>query len=61
MPGTKLLTRPGSPGACHADEETSHYEGATRVDGPGGRWNSFIFFSDPDGNTRAVQERPATT
>jgi catechol 2,3-dioxygenase-like lactoylglutathione lyase family enzyme len=36
-----------------------HYEGAALVDGPGGRWNSFIFFSDPDGNGWAVQERPA--
>ena len=30
-------------------------------DGPGGRWNSFIFFDDPDGNSWAVQERPADT
>ena len=37
-----------------------HYEGADRVDGPGGRWNSFVFFDDPDGNTWAIQERPAT-
>lgn len=29
------------------------------VDGPGGRWNSFIFFDDPDGNSWVVQERPA--
>jgi catechol 2,3-dioxygenase-like lactoylglutathione lyase family enzyme len=36
-----------------------HYEGATLVEGPGGRWNSFIFFSDPDGNGWTVQERPA--
>jgi catechol 2,3-dioxygenase-like lactoylglutathione lyase family enzyme len=36
-----------------------HYEGATLVEGPGGRWNSFIFFSDPDGNTWVIQERPA--
>ena len=35
-----------------------HYEGATRVEGRGGRWNSFVFFSDPDGNSWAVQERP---
>ena len=44
-----------------AVSQVQHYEGATRVDGPGGRWNSFIFFSDPDGNAWAVQERPATT
>jgi catechol 2,3-dioxygenase-like lactoylglutathione lyase family enzyme len=27
-------------------------------DGPGGRWNSFLFFDDPDGNSWTVQERP---
>lgn len=36
-----------------------HFEGATLVEGRGGRWNSFVFFSDPDGNEWAVQERPA--
>ena len=36
-----------------------HYEGAQRVDGRGGPWNSFVFFSDPDGNGWAVQGRPA--
>jgi predicted enzyme related to lactoylglutathione lyase len=36
-----------------------HYEGATRVEGRGGTWNSFVFFEDPDGNSWAVQERPA--
>ena len=36
-----------------------HYEGSSLVDGPGGRWNSFIFFKDPDGNGWTVQERPA--
>lgn len=35
----------------------SHFEGATLVEGRGGLWNSFIFFSDPDGNEWAVQER----
>lgn len=30
------------------------------VDGPAGPWNSFIFFDDPDGNSWAVQEKPAT-
>jgi catechol 2,3-dioxygenase-like lactoylglutathione lyase family enzyme len=29
------------------------------IDGRGGDWNSFIFFSDPDGNGWTVQERPA--
>ncbi len=39
--------------------EIQHFEGAARVAGRGGRWNSFVFFSDPDGNGWAVQERPA--
>jgi catechol 2,3-dioxygenase-like lactoylglutathione lyase family enzyme len=34
-------------------------ENGAWVDGPGGRWNSFIFFNDPDGNGWTVQERPA--
>jgi catechol 2,3-dioxygenase-like lactoylglutathione lyase family enzyme len=36
-----------------------HYEGASLVDGRGGDWNSFVFFSDPDGNSWVVQESPA--
>jgi catechol 2,3-dioxygenase-like lactoylglutathione lyase family enzyme len=28
------------------------------VDGHGGPWNSFMFFSDPDGNGWAIQEKP---
>jgi catechol 2,3-dioxygenase-like lactoylglutathione lyase family enzyme len=28
------------------------------VDGRGGPWNSFVFFSDPDGNAWTVQEKP---
>lgn len=35
-----------------------HYDGSQFVEGRGGRWNSFIFFSDPDGNEWVVQERP---
>ena len=38
--------------------KVQHYEGANLVDGHGGDWNSFIFFSDPDGNAWVVQERP---
>ena len=30
------------------------------VDGKGGPWNSFVFFSDPDGNGWVLQERPTT-
>ncbi|HKP38761.1 MAG TPA: VOC family protein [Pyrinomonadaceae bacterium] len=36
-----------------------HMEKGKWVEGHGGRWNSFIFFNDPDGNAWAVQERPA--
>lgn len=36
-----------------------HMEGSVWVDGPGGNWNSFAFFRDPDGNTWVLQERPA--
>ncbi len=36
-----------------------HFENGVPADGPGGPWNSFIFLSDPDGNSWAVQERPA--
>jgi catechol 2,3-dioxygenase-like lactoylglutathione lyase family enzyme len=39
--------------------QVQHYEGAELAGGPGGRWNSFVFFADPDGNGWAVQERPA--
>ena len=42
-----------------AVSEIQHYEGAKLVIGRGGKWNSFIFFSDPDGNGWVVQERPA--
>ena len=35
-----------------------HFEGVNLVEGRGGRWNSFVFFSDPDGNSWAVQKRP---
>jgi len=35
-----------------------HFAGSEQVDGPGGDWNSFIFFSDPDGNGWSVQQRP---
>jgi predicted enzyme related to lactoylglutathione lyase len=35
-------------------------EGAAWVEGRGGRWNSFVFFDDPDGNGWVLQERPAS-
>jgi catechol 2,3-dioxygenase-like lactoylglutathione lyase family enzyme len=37
-----------------------HYEGPNLADGPGGPWNSFVFFDDPDGNGWVIQERPST-
>jgi catechol 2,3-dioxygenase-like lactoylglutathione lyase family enzyme len=36
-----------------------HFDDGVQKDGPGGDWNSFIFFSDPDGNGWAVQLKPA--
>ena len=36
-----------------------HFEDGIRRAGPGGDWNSFLSFSDPDGNGWVVQERPA--
>ena len=35
-----------------------HVEDGVWLEGRGGRWNSFIFFDDPDGNGWTVQERP---
>ena len=36
-----------------------HMESGVWVEGRGGDWNSFVFFSDPDGNGWVLQERPA--
>lgn len=38
--------------------KTQHIEDGTWHDGPGGPWNTFFFFKDPDGNDWAVQEKP---
>jgi catechol 2,3-dioxygenase-like lactoylglutathione lyase family enzyme len=54
-------------GAAHAElvgrgvevTPVRHMEDGEWRDGPGGPWNSFFFFSDPDGNGWAVQEKPA--
>jgi catechol 2,3-dioxygenase-like lactoylglutathione lyase family enzyme len=35
-----------------------HFVGGGWEDGKGDDWNSFMFFSDPDGNRWAVQESP---
>ena len=39
--------------------EVMHFEKGVRLQGRGEDWNSFVFFSDPDGNAWVVQERPA--
>ncbi len=52
--------------AAHADlsgrgvpvSTVQHHDGTGFVDGPGGDWNSFFFFDDPDGNGWAVQQSP---
>jgi catechol 2,3-dioxygenase-like lactoylglutathione lyase family enzyme len=36
-----------------------HIDDGAWVNGRGGDWNSFVFFSDPDGNGWVLQERPA--
>jgi catechol 2,3-dioxygenase-like lactoylglutathione lyase family enzyme len=42
-----------------AASPVQHLEGDGWGEGRGGRWNSFVFFSDPDGNGWVLQERPA--
>ena len=37
----------------HVDQANGQW-----VDGPGGDWNSFIFFDDPDGNSWTIQQKP---
>ena len=34
-----------------------HWDGTAKIDGPGGRWNSFVEFYDLDGNRWVLQER----
>ncbi len=36
-----------------------HFDDGVPADGPGGDYNSFVFFDDPDGNSWAVQQMPA--
>jgi predicted enzyme related to lactoylglutathione lyase len=36
-----------------------HFDGGVWIDGKGGDWNSFVMFSDPDGNGWVLQESPA--
>jgi len=35
-----------------------HMDDGVWVEGRGGDWNSLVFFSDPDGNSWVLQERP---
>ena len=52
--------------AAHADlrsrgvlvSAVQHRDDSGFVDGPGGDWNSFLFFDDPDGNGWTVQQSP---
>jgi catechol 2,3-dioxygenase-like lactoylglutathione lyase family enzyme len=39
--------------------QIQHIDDGVWADGPGGPWNTFFFFKDPDGNDWAVQEKPA--
>lgn len=39
--------------------QIQHFEDGVPLDGPGGDFNSFIFFSDPDGNGWTVQQHAA--
>jgi catechol 2,3-dioxygenase-like lactoylglutathione lyase family enzyme len=36
-----------------------HMDDGVWVEGRGGDWNSFVFFSDPDGNGWVLQQSPA--
>ena len=40
--------------------DIQHFENGGWEDGGGGDWNSFAFFSDPDGNGWVIQESPAS-
>jgi catechol 2,3-dioxygenase-like lactoylglutathione lyase family enzyme len=39
--------------------QIQHFADGVPADGPGGDYNSFVFFNDPDGNAWAVQQVPA--
>ena len=39
--------------------DVQHFDGGEWKPGGAGEWNSFAFFSDPDGNGWILQERPA--
>jgi len=64
MQGLQLVVTDIAAAHAHLSERgvevspVQHFEGSERVDGPGGEWNSFVFFSDPDGNGWTVQQGP---
>lgn len=39
--------------------QIQHFIDGAWIDGKGGPWNSFVRFSDPDGNGWVLQERPS--
>jgi hypothetical protein len=41
------------------NSDVQHFEGHDWKPEGAGEWNSFVFFSDPDGNSWVLQERPA--
>ncbi|BDM72975.1 glyoxalase [Streptomyces nigrescens] len=41
-----------------AASPVQHVEDGALADGPGGTWNSFVYFTDPDGNGWSLQEGP---
>ncbi len=42
-----------------AVSEVQHFDDGVQAAGLTGDWNSFVFFSDPDGNGWTVQQKPA--
>jgi catechol 2,3-dioxygenase-like lactoylglutathione lyase family enzyme len=63
-PGLQLVVSDAA--AAHAElagrgvevSEIVHFDDGVQTPGPGGPWNTFFFFKDPDGNSWAVQEKP---
>jgi hypothetical protein len=63
LTGLQLSVAGGRSGHRRADiawrvSSVQHHDGTGFVDGLGGDYNSFFFFSDPDGNGWAVQQSP---
>ena len=64
-PAVRHRHRRGARRARRSRRSTSrpvrHIEDGEWLDGHGGPWNSFMFFSDPDGNGWAIQEKPTSS